>query len=114
MRRPFLRIPGSPQATPVVETPAQYAPTLFLELARLFGGGDWECQSLICLFVPKNGCKGTHFRPIKCLFCVKKHKIGANGADFQRKAWWNGSFFVILASVKTSRGKVKAVTSKKG
>ena len=59
MRRPFLRIPGSPQATPVVETPAQYAPTLFLELARLFGGGDWECQSLICLFVPKNGCKIT-------------------------------------------------------
>ena len=52
MRRPFLRIPGSPQATPVVETPAQYAPTLFLELARLFEGGDWECQSLLCLFVP--------------------------------------------------------------
>ena len=83
-------------------------------LARLFGGGDWECQSLLCLFVPKNGCKGTHFRPIKCLFCVKKHKIGANGADFQRKAWWNGSFFVILASEKTRRGKGKAVASKKG
>ncbi len=46
MRRTFLRIPGSPQATPVVETSAHYAPTLFLELALLFGGGDWECQSL--------------------------------------------------------------------
>jgi len=33
MHRLFLHIPGSPQATPVVETPAHYAPTLFLELA---------------------------------------------------------------------------------
>ena len=29
MRRQFLRIPGSPQATPFVETPAHSAPTLF-------------------------------------------------------------------------------------
>ena len=29
MRRTFPRIPGSPQATPSVETPAHYAPTLF-------------------------------------------------------------------------------------
>ena len=29
MRRQFLRIPGSPQATPSVETPAHSAPTLF-------------------------------------------------------------------------------------
>ena len=70
MRRPFLRIPGSPQATPVVETPAQYAPTLFLELARLFEGGDWECQSLLCLFVPKNGAKVLIFHQIE----VKRDK----------------------------------------
>ena len=75
MRRPFLRIPGSPQATPVVETPAQYAPTLFLELARLFGGGDWECQSLLCLSIPKNAAKlhqKVRFRPNQML---KSHKM---------------------------------------
>ena len=30
MRRPFLRIPGSPQASTTVETPAHYALTLLL------------------------------------------------------------------------------------
>ena len=58
MRRPFPRIPSSPQATPVVETPAHYAPTLFLELALLFGGGDWECQSPSnVVSLAKHGCK---------------------------------------------------------
>jgi hypothetical protein len=36
MRRPFPRIPGSPQATPIAETPAQYALALFWSLALLF------------------------------------------------------------------------------
>ena len=75
MRRPFLRIPGSPQATPVVETPAQYAPTLFLELARLFGGGDWECQSLICLFVLKNAAKLHIILLIRPNQMLKSHKM---------------------------------------
>jgi len=35
MRRPFPRTSGSPQATPIVETPAHYAPTLFWSLALL-------------------------------------------------------------------------------
>ena len=36
MRRPFLRIPGSPQAIATVETPAQYAPTLLLQFGSSF------------------------------------------------------------------------------
>ena len=75
MRRPFLRIPGSPQATPVVETPAHYAPTLFLELARLFGGGDWECQSLLCLFVPKNAAKIHKKVRFASAQMLKSHKM---------------------------------------
>jgi hypothetical protein len=35
MRRPFPRTSGSPQATPIVETPAHHAPTLFWSLALL-------------------------------------------------------------------------------
>ena len=35
MRRLFPRTSGSPQATPIVETPAHYAPTLFWSLALL-------------------------------------------------------------------------------
>ena len=35
MRRPFLRTSGSPQAPAIVETPAQYAPTLFLQVGSL-------------------------------------------------------------------------------
>ena len=44
MRRPFLRIPGSPQAIATVETPAHYAPTLFvaiwLLLSEVVNGND--------------------------------------------------------------------------
>ena len=77
MRRPFLRIPGSPQATPVVETPAYYAPTLFLKSALLFRGGDWECQSL-SKDVPlaKHGAKLV--KNVQCRYIkdVKMIKVG--------------------------------------
>ena len=49
MRRTFLRIPGSPQAIATVETPAHYTPTLLLQFGSFVRGGEWECQSLLCL-----------------------------------------------------------------
>ena len=51
MRRLFLRTSGSPQATPIVETPAHYAPTLFSEFGSHVRGGDWKCRAyyVLCL-----------------------------------------------------------------
>ena len=75
MRRTFLRTSGSPQAPAIVETPAHYAPTLFCRLARLFGGGDWECQSLICRYIPKNAANLHKKLQIRSLKKQKSHKM---------------------------------------
>ena len=57
MRRPFPRIPGSPQATTTVETPAHYALTLiccsFALLSEVVIGNVEPTMS----FVPKNAAK---------------------------------------------------------
>ena len=58
MRRPFLRIPGSPQAPAIVETPAHYAPTLFLQVGSFVRGGDWECRAYY-VFCSEERCKYT-------------------------------------------------------
>lgn len=72
MRRQFLRIPGSPQATPSVETPAHCAPTLFngvwLFLSEVVIGNVEPTMSL-CPAQSEHGCKFTKFLQI----------IGGNG-----------------------------------
>ena len=61
MRRTFPRIPGSPQAPAIVETPTHNAPTLFCRLAPFVRGGEWECQSLICLLFRRTLQNYTYF-----------------------------------------------------
>ena len=60
MRRPFPRIPGSPQAPAIVETPAHNTPTLFLQDGSSVRGGEWECQSQICHASNEARCKDTN------------------------------------------------------
>lgn len=60
MRRLFPRIPGSPQAPAIVETPAHNTPTLFLQVGSSVRGGEWECQSQICHASFGIQCKDTN------------------------------------------------------
>jgi len=85
MRRTFLRIPSSPQATPFVETPAHYTPTLFMEFGSYIQGGEWECQSPICLLIKSRG-KDTN-------------NIG-NNKEFQGEIEKYASRLVILCSTR--------------
>lgn len=60
MRRTFLRIPGSPQATTTVETPAHYALTLICcSLGSFVRGGEWECRAEY-VFCSEERCKITN------------------------------------------------------
>ena len=50
------------QATPNVETPAHYAPTLFLEFDSFVRGGDWKCRAYFVLekgTLPYIRCKNS-------------------------------------------------------
>ena len=64
MRRLFPRTSGSPQATPIVEKPAHYAPTLFWSLALLsevvIGSVEPSMSYVSC----ETQCEITHFLPI--------------------------------------------------
>ena len=65
MRRTFPRTSGSPQAPAIVETPAHYAPTLFLQVSSFVRGGDWKCRAyyVLALFA-ECWCKITHISSI--------------------------------------------------
>ena len=70
MRRTSPRIPSSPQAPAIVETPAHKTPTLFLQVGSSVRGGEWECQSQIFHASNETRCKGTnkipYLRGIRC------------------------------------------------
>ena len=78
----YLKCAGHFYAFPAHHKPLQSSKRLrtmrrrsFCRLARLFGGGDWECQSLICRYVPKNAANLHKKLQIRSLKKQKSHKM---------------------------------------
>ena len=80
MRRPFPRTSGSPQATPIVETPAHYAPTLFWSLALL---------SEVVI--------GSVEPTMSCVSCETRCKNSQTSPHCYRLICKSAKFYVILA-----------------
>ena len=80
MRRPFPRTSGSPQATPIVETPAHYAPTLFWSLALL---------SEVVI--------GSVEPTMSCVSCETRCKDSQKSPHCYRLIWKSAKLYVILA-----------------
>ena len=96
MRRQFLRIPGSPQATPSVETPAHSAPTLF--------NGVWLFLSEVVI--------GNVEPTMSCVSCETRCKYMKILPIFQRKGTKSYAYgfldcciMLLVMIVRRNRGK---------